>query len=277
MNADVVLRYGVHQQTSSASLIDRAVEAIRLVGYAVVDAGFAPDRLAALSAAFDRALAASHAQHGGRDALAEIDEHNTVRAPLASDRLFLELALDPTVLGVCRRLIGDYVVLNQQNGIVNPPHGERYNQGAFHRDLPYQHFVSSHPLAINALFCLDSFTLENGATHVIPASHKNEAFPSDAVVDALQVQVSAPAGSFIVLDCMAFHRGGVNRTARPRRAVNHVYSAPMLRQQLDLPALLGPDYTSDPDIRRFLGYDVRTPASVAAYYDGRRAIKPAKS
>src|SRR5262249_26064982 len=158
-------------------------------------------------------------------------EHNTIRAPLAIDKLFLTLALNPNILTICRRLIADYIVLNQQNGIINPPHGQSYNQGAFHRDLPYQHFVSSHPLAINALFCLDEFTEDNGATYVVPASHKQEAFPSDATVAASQVQICAAAGSFIVLDCMVYHRGGVNRTGRPRRAMNHVYSVPIMRPQ----------------------------------------------
>ena len=187
--------------------------------------------------------------------------------------MFLDLARNETILAIARRLLGDYVVLGQQNGIVNPPNAVRYNQSAFHRDLPYQHFVSSRPLAINALFCIDPFTVENGATHVIPASHKSEAFPSDAMVEASEISVSAKSGSFIVLDCMVFHCGGVNTTDRQRRAVNHVYSVPILRQQIELSSELGDKYTDDPDTRRFLGYDVRTPASVSAYYDTRRGKK----
>jgi ectoine hydroxylase-related dioxygenase (phytanoyl-CoA dioxygenase family) len=261
----------VHKQTSSGgTVIDQAVEMIRLVGYAVVDGGYRNDEMARFSSAFDRALAATWGRHGGRDALAEIDEHNTIRALLAVDRAFLDLALNANVLSICRRLISDYVVLNQQNGIINPPNGQPYNQGAFHRDLPYQHFVSSHPLAINALFCLDQFTPDNGATFVIPASHKQDAFPSDAAVSATQVQISAPAGSFIILDCMVYHSGGVNRTDRPRRAVNHVYSVPIIRPQIDLPAVLGPDYASDPEVLRLLGYEVRVPPSLDAYYAKRR-------
>lgn len=268
--SEIIPRYGVHRQTRSDTVVDRAVEAIGLIGYAVLPGGYGADQMARFSGAFDQALALTH-EHYGREALARIDEHNTIRAPLALDRSFLELALNPSVLAVCRRLMGDYVVLNQQNGIVNPPNSQPYNQGAFHRDLPYQHFVSSHPLAVNALFCLDSFTQQNGATYVVPASQKNEAFPSDPIVGATQTQVIAEAGSFIVLDCMLFHSGGVNRTANPRRAVNHVYSVPFVRQQIDLPVLLGSDYTDDPEIRRFLGYEVCSPTNVAAFYERRKS------
>lgn len=265
-----VKRYGVHRQTSGATSIDHAVETTQLLGYAVVDGNYSNDDIARFSKAFDSALNATFERHGGRAALAAIDEHNTIRAPLAIDRIFLELALNTNILAIARRLISDYVVLNQQNGIVNPPHGQPYNQAAFHRDLPYQHFVSSHPLAINALFCLDEFTPENGATYVVPASHKQERFPSDAAVASSQIQICAPAGSFIVLDGMLYHSGGVNRTDRPRRAVNHVYSVPIIRPQIDLPAILGPDYASEPDVLQLLGYELRVPTSVEAYYAKRR-------
>jgi ectoine hydroxylase-related dioxygenase (phytanoyl-CoA dioxygenase family) len=192
-----------------------------------------------------------------------------VRLPLAYEPLFLELATNKHILEICRRLIMGYVVLNQQNGIINPPNSERYNQGAWHRDLPYQHFVSSRPIAINALFCLDPFTIENGATKVLPASHRQEAFPSDRFIEAEGATIVAPAGCFIILDCMTFHSGGVNTTDRPRRAVNHVYSIPLLRQQIDLPSALGKDFVMDEKCRALLGYKVRTPSSVTEYLVGR--------
>jgi ectoine hydroxylase-related dioxygenase (phytanoyl-CoA dioxygenase family) len=272
-SATTIPRYGVHTQTRSNSAVDRAVEAIGLIGFAVIDGEYGRSHLAKLSSVFDRTLAATHQSHGGAAELETIDEHNTIRLPLASDPAFLELALNPAVLAICRRLMGDYIVLNQQNGIVNPSNAQRYNQGAYHRDMPYQHFVSSHPLMVNAVFCLDDFTTANGATYVVPASHKSEAFPSDAVIGSHQQQISAPAGSFIIMDSMVFHSGGVNATDRPRRAVNQAYSIPFIRQQIDIPAALGPRYTADPDVRKLLGYDAQTPMSVAGYYESRRVKK----
>lgn len=268
-----VPRYGVHAQVQGETDIDRAVESIKLVGYAVVDGGYSDRELGDISAAFDRSLLAAHARFGGQEALAKMDEHNTIRAPMAIDRAFLDLARNASVLSVARRLVGDYIVLNQQNGIVNPANAQRYNQAAFHRDLPYQHFVSSRPLAVNALFCLDQFTLDNGATLVVPASHKSEAFPSNEMVRAMQAPITAKAGSFIVLDAMLFHSGGINRTGQARRAVNHLYTIPLIRQQIDLPAYLGQDFSSDPDIRRLLGYDVQTPASAEAFLKVQAARK----
>lgn len=270
MTTEKFARYGVREQTLSETAIDYAIEQLRLLGYAIVDGGYSTDELASLSDKFEVAKQKMEIRYG-REQLVAIDEHNTVRMPMLYDRAFLDLARNPVVTEICRGMLGDVFVLNQQNGVINPGRAQRYNQGAYHRDLPYQHYVSSRPLALNALFCLDPFTLENGATHVVPASHKQEAFPSDPLVKKLEIQAIAPPGSFIVLDCMVYHAGGVNQTETPRRAVNHVYTIPMMKQQIDMPSVLGDDFPRDSYERKLLGYDYQIPSSLEAYYEQRRS------
>jgi ectoine hydroxylase-related dioxygenase (phytanoyl-CoA dioxygenase family) len=82
----------------------------------------------------------------------------------------------------------------------------------------------------------------------------------------VQIQAAAPAGSFILLDCMTFHSGAVNRTAKPRRAVNHVYSIPIIKQQISFPDILGADYAEDQETRKLLGYNYQVPVSLEQYY-----------
>jgi len=166
-------------------------------------------------------------------------------------------------------------ILNQQNGISNPPGGP-YNQGSWHRDLPYQHFTTSRPLAINALYCIEPFTLENGATLVAPGTHRREAFPSDALLNEIATPVCVPAGSFLLLDCMVFHSGGVNRSEAKRRAVNHVYTLPFIRQQIDLPMALAESAdvdagSFDDATRRLLGFGNDTVTGPSNYYARRMA------
>ncbi len=270
MTDDHPNRYGVIQQTRADDDVERTCESICQLGYGVIDGGYSHEWLARISDAFSRVHQRYLGENGGGDALRALDEHNTVRLPLAYDTIFLELAANERVLDICKHLISGYAMLNQQNGIINPPNAERYNQAAWHRDLPYQHFVSSRPLALNALFCIDEFTMENGATLVLPASHRQEALPSNHFINAQALAVTAPAGSFIVLDCMLFHSGGVNRSSRPRRAVNHVYSIPLLHQQIELPSALGQNFTTDASLRKLLGYEVPRPRSVAEYLAARR-------
>lgn len=263
-----IAHYGVRMVTPPGDAVDEAVESLRLLGFAVVDSGLDEAALQDLRRRFD-ALREGRAARLGAARLAAIGEADVIRCPLAEDEAFLQLAANPHVLALCERLLGPAFVLNQQNGIVNPAGSSTYSQSPYHRDLPYQHFTSSRPLAINALFCLDRFTTENGATKVLPATHKEEAFPSEAFVRREARQVEAPAGHFIVLDCMVFHGGGVNRSAQDRRAVNHVYTIAHMRQQIDLPVMLGESFTSDPGLRQLLGFRHKQPRSIEEFLAAR--------
>jgi ectoine hydroxylase-related dioxygenase (phytanoyl-CoA dioxygenase family) len=253
--------YGVKLRSTAVDDLDSQAEEVRLVGYTVIQSGLPAEEVVAYRDRVDEVIRRQEEEAGGAEALASIGEANTGRALLAYDANFLTLATNARLLGVVDRLLGDYFVLSQQNSIVLPSQ-ELHEQAQYHRDLPYQHFVSSRPIAINALFCVDPFTVENGATQVVPGSHKYESFPCDRTIRSLEQVVVAPAGSFIVLDAMLFHRGGVNRTAQARRGVNHVFVLPFVRQQIDLPAMLGKKYAKDPALRRLLGYDAQTPTSV---------------
>ena len=260
--------YGVLKRISAESDLDEIVEQVRNLGYAVLDSRLSADELLSLSQAFQQTRI-RYIDTYGENELKTVDEYWTVRAPLTLGGEFLALALNERLISVVRRLIPGKFILNQQNGVLNPP-GESYNQAAWHRDLPYQHFVSSTPIAVNALFCLDEFTAQNGATFVLPASHKSEAFPSPNYVRKIAFQVEAPAGSFILLDCMAFHAGGFNRTQSARRAINHVYTIPFFKQQINIPANMKNNEDLSSEIRDLLGFNYLESQTIAEYIGRRR-------
>jgi hypothetical protein len=260
-------RYGVTERTDVADDVSLHVERIRVRGFTVVPGGFTPSDIADLSSRLDAVLDAQIAEFGAAQ-LERIGDALTARCPLLYDGAFVRLAAHPVVLNVVRRLLGDYVVLMQQNGVINPPR-QGHTQTAYHRDLPYQHFVSSRPLAISALFCIDPFRPETGATTLLPGSHLVESFPSDHLARELDTSVEADRGSFIVFDSMLFHRAGVNRSDHKRRAVNQVYSVPIVAQQIDLPSALAGRYRDDESLRRLFGYDCAPAPSVVAWRERR--------
>jgi hypothetical protein len=262
--------YGIVERCAAASDVGRIAERIRLVGYAVMPGGFSGAEIGDLGTRLEHVMARQVEEFGGAERMAAIGDTLTARCPLAYDEAFLALAAHAGVLALCRELLGDYVLLMQQNGVINPS-GERHAQMAYHRDLPYQHFVSSRPLAISALFCIDPFTAATGATTVIPGSHRMEQFPSGAVASELDTPMSAEPGSFIVFDSMVFHRAGENRSGRPRRTVNQVFSTPIIAQQISLPDALNGKYADDPALARLLGYDVAPSRSVTAWRERRLA------
>jgi ectoine hydroxylase-related dioxygenase (phytanoyl-CoA dioxygenase family) len=259
--------YGILDRDTFSDPIDSAADQIRRLGYAIVSAGFSPSEIAEISERFDATRVRYIAQHG-EARLRAADEYNGIRLPMALDPApFRKLALNANILSLLGQLIHGQFILNQQNGVINPA-GKDYNQGQWHRDLPYQHFLSSTPLAINALYCVDDFTLENGSTWVLPATHKTAAFPDPAYLRHHALQVSVKAGEFIVLDCMLYHTGGQNRSGADRRAVNHVYTIPYFSQQIQMPGNVSEDGLDD-TARRILGFNNTLPASVADYLDRR--------
>jgi ectoine hydroxylase-related dioxygenase (phytanoyl-CoA dioxygenase family) len=261
--------YGIRERAISVSDSELHAERIRMTGCTVVDGGFTSEDLAAIAERLDRSLLRQAERAGGRHVLEAIGEADTLRCCLAYDDAFVGIAAHAGVLEVCRALLGDFFVLTQQNGIINPP-GRTHVQTAFHRDIPYQHFVSSRPMAISALLCVDDFTAQNGATTVLPGTHRVEQFPSDVLARAMEVPLEAPAGSYLVFDSMLFHRAGSNTSPRPRRAINHVYGLPFMAQQISIPDVLQGQYADDPLLGRLLGYRTAAPRSLDAWWAGRR-------
>jgi ectoine hydroxylase-related dioxygenase (phytanoyl-CoA dioxygenase family) len=259
--------YGVLQQDRFDSEHDEVADQVSRLGYGILDSGLTGEELKVISDEFTRTRGA-YVRTWGEDRLRSLDEFHTIRAPLThGGPVFMQLAMNPNLMAVLKKLIVGKFILNQQNGVINPP-GETYNQGAWHRDLPYQHYVSSSPLAVNALFCVDDFTLENGSTFVLPASHKAVAFPSEGYIRKNAVQVEAKAGHYILLDCMLFHSGGYNRSDRERRAVNHVYNIPYFKQQINLPGNMSAEGLSSEE-REIFGFNYQEPASIEKYLTSR--------
>lgn len=258
--ANEVLGYGITRKRSAGDEVDQSVEEIDYLGYTVIESGLSDQQLESAGEALDRAYKCQTKEAEAGSAQLEADA-DIVRCPLAYDDLFLTIATAPVLLKLCRRVFGSHFVLLQQNGIINRPTTKEY-QSRWHRDLPYQHFVTSKKLALNALLCLEPFTFETGGTHVLPGSHLFEEFPSDRYVMKHEWAVNAKAGSFLVLDAMLYHRSGYNRTNDNRRGINHVIGLPMLVQQIDIPRLLQGRHGDDPFIRNYLGYRWNPPASV---------------
>lgn len=263
-------RYGVLEQTLSIDGIAVHVERLRVDGWTIVPSTLSRDEVREIRKTLLACLDRQAVRTGGRDVLERIGEADTLRAPLLEHETFLDAARDPTVLAVVARLLGDYFILSQQNGVVARP-GNDHHQAAYHRDLPYQHFTTSRSIAVNALLCLDDFTADRGSTRLLPGTHKMESFPSDAYIERQEMASEVSAGCYLMFDSMVYHRGGTNIEQEPRCALNNLYSIPILKQQISLPRALDGKWADDPELARFLGYETEAADSVADYHRRRAA------
>jgi ectoine hydroxylase-related dioxygenase (phytanoyl-CoA dioxygenase family) len=264
--------YGATDRVSAVSEAkDEALVAIKHSGYYVLD-NVLPAHVLELARTKLDAVYEMQVRELGIESLRAIGEANLARLPLAYDDWFLTLVQNETVLSVARSLIGEFIVLHLQNGILNQPK-EVHHQSSWHRDLPHQEWTITRPLAISALFCIDEFSVLNGCTQVLPYSHLWPKLPPREFVERNAISVTARAGSVIVFDCMLFHKAGTNSSDLTRRGINHVYTSPLLRQQIDLPRALGRDLAGVQGLAQLLGYTCQTPESVLDWRK-RRVSRP---
>jgi ectoine hydroxylase-related dioxygenase (phytanoyl-CoA dioxygenase family) len=114
----------------------------------------------------------------------------------------------------------------------------------------------------NTVWMLDDFTRENGATRVIPGSHKWRRRPQEVLDDLLaphpeEVLVLGTAGSIAVMNAHAWHGGTANRTPAPRLAMHAFYCRRDKPQQQYQKHLLRADVQDSlsPDLRAMLALD----------------------
>lgn len=258
--------YGVTEKAPSETALDNHLERVFRNGYTVLDSTFDDQFLSEVHLKVKETRQSYESEHG-IEFLKSIDESHSVRAPFLYDPIFLEIAFNKNLMQLISSILADGFILNQQNLVINPA-GEKYNQLFWHRDLPYQHFTSSRPIALNALFCLVDFTAENGGTTVLPSSHKHESFPSEGFVREACLTVNAKRGQFIVMDAMTFHSGTMNNSEHERVGVNNVYAPPIIKRQIEvdqrdfhypseslsenIKGKLGLNYVTAPDISSYL-------------------------
>lgn len=120
----------------------------------------------------------------------------------------------PQLLAVAGELIGDRFFLSQVEGR-EPLAGSGQQQ--LHRDLSAQR---PGDIAI-ALAFFDDYGPENGATRIVPGSHRSElgAPPFDFNDESRAVQLSGGAGDILVFDVDLVHAGSLNVIGARRRSI----------------------------------------------------------
>lgn len=261
-----VKTFGVKEFSQPASEVERQVEEIKLTGYTILKDALTPAQVDQAREKIDRIYQLQVEEIGGNGQLEAINDTYTARCLLAYDDFFLDVARHPRVLAIVEKFLGDYFTLMLQNGVINVPiSGDEQNAGYWHRDLNYQHFVSTRPVSISALFCVDEFSDKTGGTRVLSGTHKTEAFPSDEFVLTHETGLEATAGSVMVFDSMLYHRSGHNRSSVVRRAINHMYTIPFIKQQISLPKMLKGRFSDDAFLAKFLGYESEPDESVIEF------------
>jgi len=194
----------------------------------------------------------------GRNAF-EGQKSQRVYSLAAKGDVFGRLAEHPRVMALCEKLLLPNFLLSTLQSIRLHP-GEQAQ--AWHTDDAF--YLVPRPrtetLAVSVIWAIEDFTDENGATHIIPGSHRWGMEHPDAH-ELAPVSAVMPAGSAIVFDGALWHRGGANQSSGTRLAISPQYCQPWLRPQESQLLIVGPEQAracSD-RMRSMLGYSIHPP------------------
>lgn len=135
------------------------------------------------------------------------------------------------------------------------------------------------PFSMATVWALDdNFSAENGATVVIPGSHKwDDEVPSVKQMSELGIPAELPIGSCVFFSGTLWHGGGANKSTDTNRcAFTAQYCQPWVRTQENMMLSLPFDQVSrlPPEIQSMAGYSIHPP--FIGHVDGRHPLKAAE-
>jgi ectoine hydroxylase-related dioxygenase (phytanoyl-CoA dioxygenase family) len=206
----------------------------------------------------------------GEDRLRRAGELGVLRLMLRYDPFFCRLLEIPEMLAVVDHTVSPTAILHLQNGFILPSfprgHVPEVFQNRFHMDFP--RVLDGYLASVNAMFAIDAFTADNGATLVVPGTHQRSSPPSQEYLRRQGVPVECPAGSMFVFDSTLYHAAGANVSGADRLAINHQFTRSWIKQQIDYVRALGDEVVraQKPRTQQLLGWYTRVVTSLDEYY-----------
>ena len=234
-----------------SALIDQDFESLMSDGYVIIKGLLTPSQCHEIKTTCLPLMARK-----GRN---EFEGESTQRLynVLAKTRCIDRLADHPRILGLMDLMFRPNFLLSQSQ-VINILPSEK--QQAYHYDDSFYQIPRPRPpLGAASIWAIDDFTEENGATVVVPTSHKwdGQQRPTpDNVIKAVM-----PAGSVIFFLGTTWHGGGANKTKSPRLAVTHQYCEAFMRQQENYLLELNKETVKNlsPELRSLVGYSIHSP------------------
>jgi ectoine hydroxylase-related dioxygenase (phytanoyl-CoA dioxygenase family) len=237
------------------------LEQIKTRGFALI-----PGLLTAAQAADMRALLQTYVDEDlkkweGRD----YPDHWMVHNLMFRGLPFARLLEHEEMHAYLSALLGDTCILYACTSSSLPPRDTNMSNRV-HVDCP--RVIPGYITNVGVMFALDKFTEENGATYFLPYSTERVVAPIEQEFLDQAERVFPDAGDAVIFNARTWHMGGINRTDRARHGFAFQACRSFMRHRFDYPRMVPPDILAllGQTGRRFLGFNVRVPASLEDYY-----------
>ena len=193
---------------------------------------------------------------------------------VARARVMWDIVLDARIMALCEHfLLPNFLLTASQAIRINPGEAPQ----PFHSDDSFYHLPHPRPMvSLSTIVAVDAFTPQNGATNILPASHRwgdaeraelysfatgSGGTQTDALLQAQAISATIPAGACLVFSGTLVHRGGQNQSAAPRDAFSNQYCQPWARQQENFILGVPQDVARQMPMRlqELLGYSIHPP------------------
>jgi ectoine hydroxylase-related dioxygenase (phytanoyl-CoA dioxygenase family) len=193
---------------TAASDLSAHVARIEREGYTIVEGAFHTDFADALLADLGR-LERELGEGPGKNLF---EGFRTVRIYnlLARGELYARIPVHEAILSIVEGVLDRGCLVSSLSSIAIGP-----DEGAqpLHADDMLIPLTKPHvPIVCNTMWALTDFTESNGATRLLPRTHKAADNPELGKDYAGTVAAAMPKGSVIVFDGSIWHGGGANRT-----------------------------------------------------------------
>ena len=214
---------------------DKQLEFYRENGYLIIENVLSEERLKRIRDAAEERLLFEGDQAGAEGA-----EHGLLVRRLCNlfskGRVWEELAVEPIALEAAQLTIGDDCRWQAMN-FHDPVPGEGDAHQSIHAD---RSFFPKSIGYITVIFSFDDMTVENGATRIVPGSHKGpwprEVLNTEEAYEVIEGEIYAvcPAGSAIFVHGDVWHSGRANYSQSTRRALHLGFSCPNAAPQYEI-------------------------------------------
>lgn len=244
---------------------------MQTVGFSIIEEFYGENECFYLKSVLEKAIE-EYEPFGGSER--SLKDRYHMHDLLVKDIAYGKTFEDPRLQQLVGAILGENWIMYAYTSSSLPPYGNNYGS-RIHVDSP--RVIRDYPTNLGIIWALDDFTIENGATYVLPGSHNTDLIPSESLFEKNSIRLTCKRGALVVFNARVWHSAGTNTTENFRHALTLNVCRPYMKQRMDWVRFIPEAISSqlNEQARRIIGFDTRLPSSLEEFFlpEGKRLYK----